>query len=55
MVSLRRHFGAAFTCSSRKIVWPSSASMPGLAQRPISRTIEPPLPIRICFWLSVSV
>ena len=35
--------------------WPSSSSMPGLAQRPISRTIEPPLPIRICFWLSVSV
>ena len=26
--------------------------MPGRAQRPISRTIEPPLPIRICFWLS---
>ena len=29
--------------------------MPGRALRPISRTIVPPLPIRICFWLSVSV
>ena len=55
MVSLRRHFGEALTCSSRKILRPRRASIPGRAWRPISRTIEPPLPIRIIFWLSVSV
>ena len=55
IVSLRRHFGDAFTCSWRKTEWPSSASTCGRAPRPISRTIVPPFPIRICFWLSVSV
>ena len=54
IVSFRRHFGDAFTCSWRKIFRPSRASM-RRAPRPISRTIVPPLPIRICFWLSVSV
>ena len=33
----------------------AAASIAGRAPRPISRTILPPLPIRICFWLSVSV
>ena len=33
----------------------ATASIPGRALRPISRTIEPPFPITICFWLSVSV
>ena len=34
--------------------WPSSASISGRARVPISLTIEPPLPTRICFCDSVS-
>src|SRR5262249_38073021 len=55
IVSSRRHLGAALTWSWRETGRPSSCSTKGLARRPISRTIEPPLPTRIPFWLSVSV
>src|SRR4051812_38725580 len=55
IVSLRRHLGDALTLSSRKTLRPRSCSMPGRAHVPISRTIAPPLPIRICFCDSVSV
>ena len=52
--SSRRHFGRTLTTSSRNTGCPSSASISGRARVPISRTIAPPLPTRICFCESVS-
>ena len=52
--AVRRHFGRTLTTSSRNTGWPSSASISGRARVPISRTIAPPLPTRICFCESVS-
>jgi hypothetical protein len=52
--SSRRHFGRTLTCSSRNTGWPRIASISGRARVPISRTIAPRFPTRICFCDSVS-
>jgi hypothetical protein len=52
--SSRRQRGFTFTCRSRKTLWPPSASISGRARVPISFTICPPRPTRICFCDSVS-
>ena len=54
IASSRRQRGRTFTLRSRKTERPRSASISGRASVPIWRTIEPPLPTRICFCESVS-
>jgi hypothetical protein len=54
IASSRRQRGRALTWSSRKMRRPSRCSISGRARTPISLTIAPPFPTRICFWESVS-